>query len=252
MSAWISVPYLPQSNVNALVAGEGMRLYESALAALGIQILYTAPVSTLTASIRSHADLVVFPFGGNRFLLDKSQTELYEAFLRLDAKPQFAEMPVQNGYPKDVPLNCVRIGQTLLCNPKFADKSILTFAKQENCAILNCRQGYVKCSVGVVRKNAIITDDMGVAKAVGQAMDVLLVEKGSVHLQGFSYGFIGGCCTLISPSEMLFVGDLQNHSDKDRIRSFLRNYGVYPISLAKTDLIDVGSLIPLTTQEVSL
>lgn len=251
MSAWISTPYLPQSAVNTLIAGEGIRPYASALRAMGIQVLYTSPVPSLSAPIRAHADLVVFPFGGNRLLLDKSQTALCESLLRLGANPQFAEAQVQNGYPKDVPLNCVRVGQTLLCNPKFADKSVLAFAKQENCAILNCKQGYVKCAVGVVREDAIITDDASIAKAAGQALDVLLVEKGSVRLQGFPYGFVGGCCTRISPSEMLFVGDLHNHSEKDRIQSFLRNYGIYPITLAKTDLIDVGSLIPLTTQEVS-
>ncbi len=252
MSAWISAPYLPQDKVNTLIAGEGMRPYESALGALGIRILYTDSVPTLSEPIRAHADLVVFPFGNKHFLLDKSQTALYAHLQSIGAKPQFAETHVQNGYPKDIPLNCVRIGRNLLCNPKYADKAILSFAKQENCVILGCRQGYVKCSVVVVRENAIITDDVSIAKAAGQALDVLLAEKGSVRLPGFSYGFIGGCCTLISPSEMLFVGDLQNHSDKDSIKSFLRNYGIYPISLNKMHLIDVGSLIPLTTQEVSL
>ena len=120
------------------------------------------------------------------------------------------------------------------------------YANTQNCAILNCKQGYTKCSVAPIRQNAVLTDDNSIAKALQKnGFDVLLLEKGDVLLQGFRYGFIGGCCTMLSPSEMLFLGDIRLHRNGDAIKAFLQNYGITPICIEKTPLTDIGSLIPL-------
>ena len=54
----------------------------------------------------------------------------------------------------------------------------------------------------------------------------LLIEKGSVHINKYDYGFIGGCCGLIDKNLLLFNGDLSLHSDFDKIKKFLYDNGI--------------------------
>lgn len=241
---FVSNPYLPDGQVKLIIAGDGLREYEYALQSLGISVLYTKKANRISGALATHADLVVFPYGNGRFLLDPGQEQLANMLREKGAECIFGSVP-KDGYPFDVPYNAVKIGKTLICNPKTLDSSIFHLAKSEDCAIISCKQGYTKCSVAVISENAIITDDPGIEKALAPFFDVLLVQKGSVCLDGYSYGLFGGCCGLISKDTLLFVGDYTKHEDAKRIRAFLRNYGVYPESLCSEPLKDIGSFIPL-------
>ncbi len=248
----VITPYLPDGQAKVLLAGEGARRFFNDLQALGLKILYTKPIADLPKVLCAHADLAVCPLGEKRYLLDASQEELFSQLQDLGLIPIFGETRVKSGYPDDVIYNCLKIGEKyLLCNQKIAEKQILMCAKQENCAILNCKQGYTKCSVALVSENAAITDDKGIAQILSaKNFDVLLIKKGDILLHGLNYGFIGGCCTMLSKNEMLFLGDIRLHQDGDAIRGFLKNHGVVPICIEKSPLTDIGSLIPLL-QEVN-
>ena len=74
----------------------------------------------------------------------------------------------------------------------------------------------------------------------------MLVRKGSVKLKGFDYGFIGGCCGKIAEDTVAFCGNLKTHSDWLKIESFMKERGVYPLCLASGELIDIGSILPIT------
>ena len=241
---FITDPYLPNGQVKMIIAGDGLREYENAMQSLGISVLYTKKADCISGALATHADLVVFPYGNGRFLLDPGQEQLANTLREKGAECTFGSAP-KDGYPLDVPYNAVKIGKTLICNPKTLDSSIFHLAKSEDCAIISCKQGYTKCSVAVVSENAVITDDPGIKKALTPFFDVLLVKKGSICLDGYPYGLFGGCCGLISKETLLFIGDYTKHDDAERIRAFLRNYGVYPESLCGGPLKDIGSLIPL-------
>lgn len=241
---FVSDPYLPDGHIKLIIAGDDLRAYEKSLKSLGISVLYTKKADRISGALATHADLVVFPFGNGRFLLDPGQEQLANTLQEKGAECAFGSAP-KDGYPLDVPYNAVKIGKTLICNPKTLDSSIFHLAKSEDCAIISCKQGYTKCSVAVISENAVITDDPGIEKALKPFFDVLLVQKGRVCLDGYPYGLFGGCCGLISKDTLLFVGDYKKHEDAEKIRAFLRNYGVYPESLCGEPLKDIGSLIPL-------
>lgn len=237
-------PYLPDGQVKLILAGDGLRKYEKAVENLGISVLYTKKADRLSGALATHADLVAFPYGNGRFLLEPGQEQLANILREKGAKCTFGSVP-KDGYPSDVPYNAVKIGKTLICNPKTIDSRIFHLAKKEDCAIISCRQGYTKCSVAVIGENALLTDDPGIANAVKPYFDVLLVKKGSVRLEGYPYGLFGGCCGMISKDTLLFVGDYKQHDDAERIRSFLRNHGVYAESLSDGPLTDIGSFMPV-------
>lgn len=250
MPQFVSIPYLPTAKITHILAGEGMKPYERVLSDMQIAVLYSESIPALTMPVKTHIDLAVFPFGGEEFVLDNSQHRLFQKLCSFGARPQYATQPARCGYPQESRLNCVRIGNKLLANPKTIDVAITELCEKNSVALCAVKQGYTKCSVAVVSDNAFITDDMGIARAAKMdKLDVLLVEKGSVHLKGYPYGFIGGCCALASKDVMLFAGNVQNHANADAICAFLRNYQIYPESLANGDLTDIGSIIPLLQQE---
>ena len=73
----------------------------------------------------------------------------------------------------------------------------------------------------------------------------MLVEKGSVHIDKYDYGFIGGCCGLINKNTLLFNGDLSLHSDFDKIKNFLYDNDINYIDIKGKPLTDIGSIIPI-------
>lgn len=250
MSCFVKMPYLPTANVTHILAGTGMQPYEKVLTGLQITCTYSKPIVYLESSVKDHLDLAVFPFGGKDFILEPSQTQLFDKLISLGAHPQYANESIMNGYPQEAKLNCVRIGNRLLGNPEIVSAKILKWCENLSVSICAVKQGYTKCSVAVVAKDALITDDVGIARAAKiDNLDVLLVEKGSVRLNEYPYGFIGGCCSLISKDILLFTGNWKKHTNAEAIFEFLRNYQIYPESLSSGDLTDIGSFIPLLQQE---
>lgn len=250
MSCFVKMPYLPTASVTHILGGAGLRSYEKALSDLKVTCVYSEPIPSIKSSVKSHIDLAVFPFGGKDFILEPSQTQLFDKLISLGAHPQYVNEPIKNGYPWEAKLNCVRIGNRLFGNLETVSEKILKQCEKLSLSVCAVKQGYTKCSVAVVAKDALITDDAGIAHtAKMDNMDVLLVEKGSVCLNGYPYGFIGGCCSLLSKDILLFMGNWKTHTNAEAIFGFLRNYQIYPESLANSDLTDIGSFIPLLQQE---
>ena len=76
-------------------------------------------------------------------------------------------------------------------------------------------------------------------------IDVLKISAGHIMLDGYDYGFIGGCCGKISSGAIAFCGDLKTHPDSDNICGFLGNYGIKAVSLGSGQLYDTGGILPI-------
>lgn len=153
-------------------------------------------------------------------------------------------------YPNDVLLNCVPMGEFLICNTDTVSQTVLHHFKNKK--IINVRQGYTKCSVIPVNGNALITDDESIAnECTLNGIDVLKVSKGSVCLPGFNYGFIGGTAGKISDNQIAFNGDISTHADHFEIINFLSKYKIKAVSLCSGPLLDIGSLIVLKRRNLN-
>ena len=243
--------HLPENDVDCCIAGNGIIPFEDELSKLGVNLLKTSENRRISSKISNHADLSVNYCGNGVAFADNSQSELAEKLNKLGCKVNFIDETVSGDYPSDCLLNCVITEKLLICNTKCTSQSLLNFAVEHNTKIINVNQGYVKCSLCPLTDSAFITDDESIYKTLkAEKLDVLLVKKGSVRLKGFDYGFFGGCCGKISDKKIVFFGDIKNHSCYDNIKSFAKNYKIDLISLAKGDLTDIGSLIPITEKEI--
>lgn len=247
MTRIIKKPNLPENPVTTVLLGEKYKKTASELEKLGIESLFTTCSTFVRRGLEYHADMQFSGLDENKALLSRDQKELYNKLQAIGFDEiEFIEKDLEEKYPGDVLLNFVIINNAVIYNPDTVSCLLKDFIKNKSLKEIKTKQGYTKCSVGIVSDEAIITEDISIgSKAEEIGIDVLLIDKGFVKLEGYDYGFIGGACGKISKDILLFNGKIENHPDFDNIKSFLLNHGVYPYSLNDGELEDIGSIIPI-------
>ncbi len=225
-------------------------IIDNELKQLGIKAITVPCDNTLPKPISGHTDIHLFHLENGVFFTSDFFHEVFsrEIISLINKKDcdffnnrQVTEK-LGREYPHDVALNAVNVGDYLICNTKTISKDILGINTKE---IIEVNQGYTKCSVSVVSDDAVITDDPSIFKAVKNKIDVLLTEHQNVLLDGYNYGFIGGCSGKISKDTLAFCGNINTHKQSEDIKAFCKNHGVFCTSLSNGNLYDYGSLIPI-------
>lgn len=241
---YIEKPNLPQNRVGVVAISSLANESIESLNGLGIKALKIKPDLRLPFPVNSHADLQILHVRNETFFIQSEHLCVGESDIKFNTI-KISDLP-GNKYPNDVRLNCAIIGNKIICNKKTIAKEILEFAEKSNFKVINVNQGYTKCSVCVVNENAIITDDKSIFSAVGNFFDdVQLISKKSIRLDGYNYGFIGGCCGKIDKNKIAFNGAIESHTDYKSIIDFLNRNNVKCVELHQNRLTDIGGIIPL-------
>ncbi len=240
--SFIENPNLPCRKVAHAVVSPQYPQVTAALQSIGIKTLSVCECKDVLYPLRNHSDMLFSYLGSGSFAVENSQIALRDSIKALGGIFVDDSVNLSSSYPNDIPLNFCVIGNNVI---GLADKMHpkMIFGRK----LINVRQGYAKCSCVPVDENSLITDDSAIYSICSTlGMDVLLVGKGSVRLEGFDFGFIGGCCGKISKDTVAFCGDIKLHTDYKQIDAFLRERNVYPLSLFGGSLLDIGSIIPIT------
>jgi len=241
--SYAKTPNLPQNKVAYVFLGKNnVPLLEKSLKERNINICSLEGDTRLDERVSYHTDMLVFHAGSNRIIFSKKQAE----FPFEDAEITVSSSKIAKNYPYDVALNAVMVGNNLICNKKYTDKSILEYARIQKMSVINVKQGYSKCSVVPISHNAIITDDRGIAQSARDAgIDALYIDKRFVICEGFDYGFIGGASGMIAKNVLAFTGIFTDEHTKNVVETFLSKYGVRADYLTDKPMFDVGSIIPI-------
>lgn len=249
---FIASTNLPKGKVKYLVCDSRVDpLILSELKTMGISVLTVSSSVHLQTPVSAHADMNMFHIGGGEFITSRDFETEFNQYLKTVLENEKLCEKINNRqvseelkreYPNDVLLNAVAVGEYIICNPKTVSKDILHSTDKE---IISVKQGYTKCSTAVVSEQAIITDDITIYNSVKNKIDALLIEHGEVKLNGYDYGFIGGCTGKLSSDILAFSGDVKKSKYTYDIISFCRNHRVECISLSNSSLYDYGSLVPI-------
>lgn len=210
---------------------------------MGYNVIFTPHLSILYNTICGHSDIMLHKINKNTVVVEPT---VYNYFLE-----KMKNITVLKGitmlkseYPFDIAYNCARVGNNIFCNEKFTDKRILNHYRENGYKIINSKQGYAKCSICIVSDNAIITSDKNISiQAEKNRIDVLRVDDSKIKLIGFEHGFIGGATGLITKDILAVNGDIQFHSDCNKILDFCYGYNIKVLSLNNEEITDIGSII---------
>lgn len=157
----------------------------------------------------------------------------------------FSELGRQ--YPQTCAYNGVCIGEFFIHNLNYTSPGLLQKIKELGLTPIHTKQGYTKCNVVVVDDHSLITSDKGIIKAIQNSparskLDILEVQAHNIILDGFPYGFLGGCSGKVGKT-IIFNGNLSNHPDFHKIKSFIgiKRYNVYYFE--EYPLTDIGTII---------
>ncbi len=254
MENLLKTPLLPQCKVTvAAVGAKYSEIIDSLRKNYDIDIFCVPENSFLESSISSHPDCVMVTLDKNSIVVEKNTYSRFVNFLtnrrtKIIDKINILQTTheVKSPYPSDTLLNIRVIGNKIMCNTKYTDDSVREFALNNNFKLIHCNQGYAACSSIVLNDTALITDDESIYNAsVLNGLDCLKVNKGSVKLDGHTYGFIGGTCGMIEKNLLAFTGKLNSHTDYIEIRDFLKKYHIEYVELTAGPLTDIGGIIPI-------
>ena len=246
MIKYVNNPNLPQNNVETVAisasAGEAIKK----LNALSINTVIIEADKNLPEGIGSHTDLQLLHLKSNKILVSSKNEHLFDKLDELGFSAEYIG-ELGSDYPDDVLLNAKIVGNYIICNKKTISKKVLDYAEKSSLKIIDVKQGYSGCSVCVLNGNSIITDDKSIFTAAQFFLnDVTLIEKNSIRLKNYNYGFIGGCCGKISKNTIAFNGSLMSHSDYKKITDALDRNNIVAVELHNGVLEDLGGIIPLT------
>lgn len=252
MKRIIKTPCLPENNVAlALISADYPDISDILLNEYNVKTICVQRNHALTDDISSHPDCAFVQLDKHTALAEKALYKNIVNYLttkEIETELSLYECPenISSPYPGDVKLNVRVISDMIFCNTKYVDKSIIDFSYENNYQLIHCNQGYAACSSIVLNNNALITDDETIyCSAKKNAIDSILINKGSVKLKGRNYGFIGGTCGMIGKDLLAFTGKIDTHSDAELIKSFLNKNNIDYIELSNGPLIDIGGIIPV-------
>lgn len=244
--AFLTIPHLPDSPVLAAAAGQAFVCRD--LARLGVRPLLVPPCRDLAAPVQSHADMLLHHLGGPEVAVHGYSSRLVDSLSAFGLHPRIGSSPLTQKYPGDVAYNFCRLGNRLAGNFKRAkpEQCIADYCAENGVIPLHTNQGYAKCSVCILDERAVITADPSIARRLSsEGIAVLKIRPGFIRLDGYSTGFLGGCCGKLAPGLLYFTGKLSSHPDGEEIRAFAAGRGVGIVEGERCELVDVGGILPL-------
>lgn len=223
-----------------LLCGKISYRCEKSLRMVGVEPVHIPSFHKLSVPVSEHPDMLFFPKGDGALLTFSEYSAENPAFFsRLEAlgvKVSLTNHAVFPGYPRDIGLNALSLSGVLFARLDSVCREILDMHTEK----VNVRQGYTRCSVCVLSQSHVITADPGLAKALDNFCEVLLIRPGYIELPGYDYGFIGGAALPLPGNSVGFCGNVLSHPDGDRILCFAEHAGVQAVCLSDEPLYDSG------------
>lgn len=206
----------------------------------GLTPVLLPPYEQLPAQVASHPDMLVYRLNSGALLTYAGYYALNSSmFQKLGCVIITEKIIPEDKYPKDIYLNALRVNNIVFGRTDHLSEIILEDTRRS----VFIRQGYSRCSACVIDNGSLITADRAVASAVSEyGVTVTLITGGSIRLEGYDYGFIGGASGVIGNS-VAFFGNVSAHPDGEKIKAAVLSRGKDIISLDDDVLTDYGGLM---------
>jgi hypothetical protein len=206
---------------------------------LRYKIIPTDTINIFHEPEQKHADMQILNINQKVFLLNES-SQLCQKLASYN--PTVISQKTGKSYPENVLLNFLYLNNTLYGKLSVIPAELKRYCIENEIKMLNVNQGYCRCSTLVVNENAVITADTSIEIAMkNEGIEVLKISSGSILLDGFDYGFIGGASAKTDEKTVVFFGDITKHPDYKIIEKFCKKHNTeIKILCCQMPLTDIG------------
>lgn len=216
----------------------------SAFDELKIDYYKSYDINVLYHPVNTHPDMQIHFIDNFHAVVAPCAFEYYRKILPERVFLQKGTADPEGTYPGDISYNIAKIGNRIVGNLKYTDKTLLNIYSELGYEFINVNQGYAKCNLCIIDDNSVITEDEGLCKTLrSKGIDVLKLSSHEICLPGFPYGFIGGASGFINDNTIAFFGNIKEHTEYKKIESFIKSKKVNIINLLSTKLTDFGSIL---------
>ncbi len=218
--------------------------YFSALEKLNVKYYKSQKTDLLSSPVNTHPDMQIHFVSEKIAVVAPSVFDYYKEILPSNITLLKGKREPGRTFPEDSAYNVAKLGKKVIGNLKFVDDVIKESYSDLGFELINTKQGYTKCNMCIVDENSVITEDEGLFRLLSdEGVSVLKISVGSVSLESFDYGFVGGASGLIKKNCLAFFGDISKLSDAEKISEFLEERGIETISLSDDFPKDFGSIL---------
>ena len=248
---FVEYPNLPEDAASVLVDCRTPERIVKKLEQMGITCCKGVILEEIHPAVAGHVDMQIVHVGGNTFVCEPRALRHYETMWQeKNARLLAGNRLARRNYPEDVAYNIVSVGAYAFHLDAATDEVARRELSRRGVKWETVRQGYSKCSVCVVSQNALITGDKGIAKkAAALGIDVLCIETEKIRLPGMNAGLIGGAGGKLKKDLLAFTGDIKRLGCGQAIEAFCHAHGVRIVCLDDGDVLDIGSIIPITERK---
>lgn len=226
-----------------IVAGNSSEEILTSLEEMNLELIKTKKCLDLYDSISYHPDIHLCPVDENTVVVAASLYDYYRRKLEKTGIELIkGSTSLGDKYPSNISYNVGIIGDYAFHNGKYTDPVLKKELEKRSIELIDIKQGYSKCSMAIISDKSLITADRIIyEKSIDLGLDCLLIEAGSVYLEGQNYGFIGGASGNYEDT-FLLTGYLNHHPDKKKIESFLKKSNKTIKYLSDRPVEDLGSI----------
>ncbi|WP_262121906.1 DUF6873 family GME fold protein [Anaerococcus sp. Marseille-Q5996] len=192
----------------------------------------------LDPRIADHPDLSIFRLDGENMIVDKNVFNYYQD--KISHINLIAGESVACKYPYDSIYNIYK-GSDFYIHNDISEKNILAFLRDNSFKHYFVKQAYSRCSI-VPMGDKVLTSDFGIYKALKDKIDLVLLKKENIPLDGFDNGFLGGTCGFFD-NTLIFNGNIEKLNSYEIIRDEASKSGIDLLYPKNCDLIDTGSIL---------
>lgn len=230
-----------------IIDGRMRDIEKNKIKSLGYELIELHSNSLVYDEISSHVD--IFCTKINEYLiLDKSIYNDIKSKINSD-NILIGQAILSCKYPLDIPYNVCSVGEFVIHNFKYTDKTVLSVIEACDLEKINISQGYSNCSIAVIDDKSVIVTDKKIANTLkNKGLDVLYLDYDLdiKLLNGNDYsnmsGFIGGAIARLGKDIIVF-GDLGKIDKYGKIKEFIVSKKINIIDFKNLDVIDYGGIL---------
>ena len=210
----------------------------------GVRYYLSCKHPKLPEPVSTHPDMQIHFIDNKTAVVAPEVFDYYNELIGDDVEVIKGNTELSGTYPLDCAYNVTRLGKFIIGNLSYMDTKIKQMYQDRGFEFIHINQGYSKCTVCVVDDNSVITEDEGVCRAITpHNISVFKINSGTVELDGFDYGFIGGASGFISEKVLAFCGNPSTESYFESMEEYIKSKSVDIIYLSSTKLKDYGSIL---------